>query len=208
MNKTEKISKCREILHKHYSSEKISDNDDIIFLYSIFEGHNDWEQKMGCGVEYITTTNTKYGNKCFVIYRLDGTSTDISFMHCITNRSKIYEIKKACRSSIRQIIVDFRNKNVQFGTSKCPFTNEILYVENTHIDHYDMSFDELFKIWLNDYNQDYLHSKINQQVDNTMEMFFEDEEIIKKFIEFHNKNTHLRAISKKANLSKLSKNTI
>jgi hypothetical protein len=53
-----------------------------------------------------------------------------------------------------------------------------------------------------------LYNKTNKSVSGVnsgTHSYFVDENIIADFIEFHNKNTHLRAVSKRANLSDLRK---
>ena len=71
----------------------------------------------------------------------------------------------------------------------CHITNEILEKDNTHIDHYDMEFDEVYQIWSKNYTEEYLFSKINKTEDNSYETYFVDDNIKKDFIEFHNQNT-------------------
>jgi len=204
MKKTEKINKCREILHKYPICSKISDFDELKFLQSIFEGHSEWNLKKGVGIDFITVEFTAYKNKCFFIHRIDKSKTDISFMHSITNRSDISKIKLACRNSIREIIVKFRSENVIFGKTKCPITGEILTNQNTHIDHYELTFNDLFNKWIENKNIDLLVKNLNETEDNNLETYFTDNQISIDFINYHNPNTHLRAVSKQANLSILN----
>ena len=167
---------------------------------SIFENHSDWELKKGVGISSISVVKNMF-NKCFQLNRLDGTFTDISFTHSITNRSKSYEVKKACRNAIRNCIVKFRNENVIYGVSVCPISGEILSKENTHIDHYDLTFDLMFNLWIVQQDFDYLFSKINETKDNCVLTCFTDVNITNDFIAFHNQNSKLRAVSINANLS-------
>lgn len=201
MNKKDKIERCRHILYKYNVGDTITDINDGYFLLSIFKNHSEWETKKGVGISTISVINNFFKTRCFQLNRIDGTSTDISFTHSISNVSKISEIKKACRTAIRDEIVKFRNANVEFGKTTCAFTNEILTSENTHIDHYDLSFDEMFNIWSSTQNLDYLHSKINETEDNSFTTYFTDSSIINDFVKFHNENCKLRAVSKTANLS-------
>lgn len=204
MTKTDKINKCRAILHKYPINSRISDFNDIKFLQSIFEGHSEWDLKKGSGIDFISIKNTPYNNQCFYLHRTDNTETDISFMHSISNRSDKANIKTACRSAIRAIVTDFRDKNVIFHKSKCPITGEILTPLNTHIDHYDLTFNDLFNLWIKDKDIDSLKRNICETKDRDLETYFTDSEIIIDFRGFHNRNTHLRAVSKSANLSILN----
>lgn len=196
MTKKQLTDRCKSILHSGQISQ--ADHD---FLLAVFEMHSDFEQKKGVGIKKFTVKTTQYGNKCFFIIRTDGTETDISFTHAINKPSKIYIIKKACRSAIRNEIAYFKYTTVKFGLDKCPFTGEILTGENTHIDHYDMQFNEMFNIWIKKYDIDFLHSKINETKDNTYTTEFTDNVIIDDFVSFHNSHCKLRAVSKTANLT-------
>lgn len=204
MNKSQKLQKCREILNNATLGERIN-LEDSKFLWKIFEGHEHWEQKRGCGIKYFTVEKSDYKNRCFFIYRKDGSKTDISFHQSITKRDKLTELRIACRSAIKNEILEFKN-NVKFGQDKCPFTGEILYRENTHIDHYDLTFEEVFQLWIKGKKIEELISCLNEGGDMSMEVFFTDDKIVKDFKSFHNKHTHLRAISKIANISILRKN--
>jgi hypothetical protein len=92
---------------------------------------------------------------------------------------------------------------VIYGSSKCPITQEVLTMENTQIDHFDLPFEEMFTNWLKRYDIDYLFSKINETADNDIITCFTDEVIIEDFVNYHNENSKLRAVSKRANLSTL-----
>ena len=200
MNKKQKTEKCREILYKYAVNENISNEEDIQFLLSIFENHSEWVFKQGVGIKSISVVKNMF-NKCFQLNRIDGTFTDISFVHSITNRSKLAEIKKACRTAIRKEIVKFRDESVIFNASICPITSEVLTKENTHIDHYDLTFDLMFNLWVVQHDFDFLYSKVNETKDNCVVTCFTDGSIIEDFVNFHNQKSKLRAVSKNANLS-------
>ena len=201
MNKTQKTSKCQEILRNYQANSIVANQDEISFLFSIFELHSDWDLKKGVGIKSISVIETRFNNKCFQINRTDGSYTDISFKESITNTSKKSTVKKACRTAIRDQVDIFRNRNVTYGVSRCPFTDEVLTEGNTHIDHYDLTFDEMFNLWIIEQNFDYLLSKVNKTNDNSLTTRFTDDVIIDGFILFHNSKCKLRAVSKNANLS-------
>lgn len=206
MKKAEKTNRCREILYKYPAGTRICNDLDVAFLYNIFEGHSEWDSKCGVGIDFFTVESTTYrNNKCFVIHRKDGTSTDISFVHSITNRSDLFNIKKACRFAVNDIITQFRVEKVIYGETRCPITGEILILGNTHIDHYNLTFNELFNEWVKTKDIKKLASNINETSDNNIITKFTDNSISDDFIIFHNSNTHLRAVSKIANLSLLKK---
>lgn len=200
-NKTIKKERCSAILNSYKIGDVVSVQD-ARFLLSIFENHPQWQMKKGVGIKSISVVKNTF-NRCFQINRIDGTFTDISFLHSIKEHSRLSIVKKACRDAIRGHIVRFRDENVVFGQSVCPFTGEILTKANTHIDHYDLTFEEMFTLWRAKYDLEYLYSKVNETIDNSVVTSFSDASIISDFVAFHNANTKLRAVSKTANLSLL-----
>jgi hypothetical protein len=199
MTKKEIIERCKKMLNNQ--DEPI----DYDFLLSkVFPLHPEWEQKQGVGIKEIKVGKTKYFNNCFVIYRIDGSCTDISYMKSINNPSKKFQIKSALRDAIKHDIQEFR-KTIKYGIDRCIFTDEILLPENTHIDHFDLDFNVLANKFIEIHGEDYLFGEINIMKDNVYETTFNNLLLILKFRYFHNANTNLRAISKKANLSRPKK---
>lgn len=202
MTKVKIKEKCRFILQEKYNiGDVISDEADKTFLLEIFSCHPDYSKKKGSGIDYISVKKTLYQDRCFYIHRTDGSSTDISYNKCINSPSKKSIINSACRNAIRSEITSYRDSNVEYGVSVCPFTNEILYEHNTHVDHYDMTFSEMFNSWISTKDIDTVYSFIADKQDNSMETSFKSfSYIIPEFIEFHNKHCKLRCISEKANM--------
>ena len=200
MNKKQKIEKCRKILYSYHINETIDNEEDLEYLLSIFENHSEWELKKGVGIQSISIMKNIY-NTCFQLNRIDGSSTDISFMHSISTLTQNDIVKKACRSAISHIILNFIKEHVEYGVSVCPITNEILTRENINIDHYDMDFNSMFRLWVAQYDIKYLHSQINETEDNIVITYFVNESIKDNFIDFHNKHCKLRAVTQKANAS-------
>lgn len=203
MTKTKIKETAKIILHKYKVGEWIDDESDYYFLLNLFSNHPDWDIKKGSGIIGITTRVTKYGNKCFSILRSDGSETDISYIHSISPYSKRSDIKAACRTAIIPEINKVRLR-INYGVDRCEFTGEILTPGNTHIDHYDLTFNDLFNNWMVDKDTEEIHKLLNDGTkDGVVSIEFIDDYIKKDFITYHNANTHLRAVSKKANLSLL-----
>jgi hypothetical protein len=202
MNKKEKKEKCREIL---YSNKEISKKNQI-FLVDVFKNHREWNVKKGVGVDYIYVDvahhDKSYNQKCFYIARKDGSVTDISYNKSIHPPSKFTDISTACRYSVKEEIEKFKTQNIIFGITKCAITNTILKYDETHIDHYDLDFEDLVKYWLKEKNVNEIFKSINTTKDLTFETFFTKQELNSSFIEFHNSNTNLRAVTANANLTR------
>lgn len=202
MNKKEKKQKCKDIL---YSNKEIS-KEDKFFLINVFTNHREWDLKKGVGVKHIYVDNAKhqksYNQKCFYIVRNDGTVTDISYNKSIHPPSKLTDISTACRYAVKEEIENFKKQNIIFGISKCAITNTILKYDQTHIDHYDLDFKDLVKNWLKEKDISEIFKSINTTKDLTFETFFTKQELNNSFIEFHNNNTNLRAVTANSNLTR------
>lgn len=198
MTKKEKTERCQYILYSYVG--EVAYDDDVEFLYSIFEQHSEWEQKKGCGVDFFYVGKSQYNNLCFFIKRLDGTATDISFTSAITKPSKRSKVIKACRTAIEPDIEKFRKENIVYGETKCALSGQILIPQNTHIDHYELSFNDLFNKWIKNIDFDVAYSFVCETKDNECKTYFINQHIIDDFVWFHNTNTHLRAVTKDANL--------
>lgn len=53
-------------------------------LRSLLKKHTEYEQKIGPGVAHFEVIDGGFGTQCFKIVRIDGTSDDFSYKHCIT----------------------------------------------------------------------------------------------------------------------------
>lgn len=195
MKKKDQIKFCQSIIASGTVSQV-----ELPTLISILSQHSEWEEKVGVGLKSISIGAGQYGTKCFYINRIDGTMEDISFRHAISPRTPLSQIKSACRYAIREVIEQKRN-TVNFGVDKCPFTGEFLLPDNTHIDHYDKTFAELFNFWFLGQNEELLFKAVNKTVGGGTHTYFTDNQINSDFLNFHNRNTHLRAVSSYANLS-------
>ena len=202
-NKTQLTKIARYILKntKGIVEKKHSD----FLIKHIFSNHPNFKEKVGCGIHHIEVRHNKYNQDNFYIVRIDNTSTDISYVKSLKYPNKYSRVMRACRSAVYGEIQKERDKiELPFV---CPLTSEIITDKHLiHIDHYDLTFEELFNRWVSDKDIDYLYSlTLDSKKDNSLDTYFTDQEIINDFISYHNKNTHLRAVSANANLSVLRK---
>jgi len=194
MTKTEILNKCKQLLN----GNKLT-HDDKVFLISVFKNHSDWDSKKGSNPKDIIIEKTSWGNNCFFILREDGTKTDISYIKALTKPSHKKEVLIALRYAVKDEIYNYRLNNIVFGETKCAISNEILFKDNTHIDHYNLTFNELAKNWLR--NKDLNSIKVNESIDNSYDTYLLDKDLEADFIKYHNENTNLRGVTKTVNLS-------
>ena len=205
-NKKEKTKRCKYILDN--SDVRVEDKYSRFLMKYIFPYHPEWKDKEGVGIDHIEVRPDGYGHKCFYLIRKDSTVTDISYLTSITPPSKKEQVRTACRTAIRPTIKDIKN-SVKLPY-RCPITGDIITsMEDIQIDHYDMEFNDVFELWIKDKDLDWLYEDVmKSNVDGSTITSFKDESIIKDFIEFHNTHTHLRVVSKKANLSVLKRKSV
>ena len=162
MNKTHLIKECRRILYSDSINYK-----DTLFLNEILSMHPDYETKKGGGVKYYFVKQNRYGKCGFNIMRIDGTTTDFSFMKCISPPTKEKIIKAACRSAIRPTIKAFKRNDL----------NEV--------HHSGTTFNQIFEYWIKENKG--IDLRTNKSKDNSQETYFINRETTNSFVCFHNK---------------------
>lgn len=201
--KKEMQKECRRILNE--TTNVVSKENSEFLMEKVFPNHFDWDEKKGVGVDHIKVRQAQYGTKCFYIVRTDGTETDISYMSCIYPHTKMNDIMAACRTSVSDIIENMRN-SIRLPFT-CPITGDVITKKtDINIDHYDLTFKELVELWVKDKDVDELYADVcKSKRDKSTETYFTNPILSMDFYDFHNKHTHLRAVSERANLSVLKR---
>ena len=194
MTNKEKLHWCSYLLNKHRIGYTLNEKEKS-FMLDIFSNHHNWEEKKGVGIDCIKILHNNFGHRGFYLQRVDGSVIDISIGSSVSGKESKYSAKlaSACRTAIRPEIVKFRDNNVTYSVTKCVISGDVLTKENTHIDHYDLTFAEMLKLWLADNPKPALVSKAEWYE-------FEDKDVEAEFVEFHNNNCKLRAVTKEVNI--------
>ena len=150
--------KCREILHGTPLFEFVNEEWSKFLIEEVFPNHPDWEAKVGIGIDHLEVRPDKFRGRCFYIIRRNGSFTDISFKAAIYPPNKKADVKSACRSAIQPMIARIRSAiRVPF---KCPITGEdVIDKRDAHIDHYDLTFNEVFNEWIKGKDIDALYER-------------------------------------------------
>ena len=89
----------------------------------------------------------------------------------------------------------------------------MIYLENLfwikgdfHVDHYNLTFEELVDNWMKIKGMEYLYQRINMNEQMSTITKFVDENLVEEFVLYHDQHTHLRVVTKEENLSSLKKN--
>ena len=204
---------CEAVLRSHEIGDSTNSKETNL-LNSFFRlYHPEWYRKTNGEevIRYEVRDSGAYHTKCFYLVTAYET-TDIGISGCKKKNPSSDEymdsnIKAACRYAIDKPIISplrkkYENRIASGEIIKSAISSNIITdISELHIDHYDMTFNELVEAFINQERREYLFSKINMGEQNSPHTRFVDSEIEDKFISFHEKNTHLRAITKKENLS-------
>lgn len=175
MTKKALTEECRRILY----NENVIEGADFHFMMHILSLHRESELKIGVGVKRIFRQDNLYGTKGFGLERLDGTTTDFSFVKAISHPSQKTEVKTACRHAI------FTWKE---GLRQQPYT--VMH-------HHFVAFDDIVKEWLATQSGDnYKYDlTINPTKDNSQLTYFVNDETRMAFLNFHDRKATIVEVS-------------
>ena len=131
----------KTMLNHYRPGERVSD-DDGLDVVALLERHTEYVMKVGCGVDHFEVVMTEHGTQCFRIVRVDGSGTDFSYPHCISQRapSRKQEVSQAFRRVVRFDL--YRARDIFFaahsdedGLVACAVTGERIGREEAHMDH-------------------------------------------------------------------------
>ena len=111
---------------------------DHSLLLDLVEIHPEAEDKFGVGIKHFTVEiDQEFGTtRHFVIHRIDGTSTDVSFNSAIDGRNTRADRLEAMRRAIAPQITRFAQAKLDtLEPLVCPFMGEQITIENYHVDH-------------------------------------------------------------------------
>ena len=192
---------------KYMLNNDIADYD--FLLDFIRKCHPDAEIKIGCGVKrFFIKQNWQengYGTLGFQIERMDGTTTDFSYIKALNHPSPWQEYCKACRLAVEEDILSFKMKSLLSGVNYCPYTGERLF-KDCHVDHKaPKTFLRLLDKYIDECAVDWKSQKIKPTEDNNSRTEFINPEHSEQFRKWHNVNAELRLLSIIGNLSHAKK---
>lgn len=178
------------------------------FLIALFQHHDEWAEKSVGGVREITTQTTIHGTRCFVLRRHDGTDIDISFSHAIRLipnartsdllPQRLRDFRNAARSAITSQIRAFRDEAL-LQPQSCPVTGENLNRNNAAVDHESPNtFDALVFRFCTEHGVNPLEVRVGSE--GGVVAVFEDQDLLQRWISFHQARAKLRLVSIIGNL--------
>lgn len=191
---------CRNILYKTNYNETINDEDDTL-LRALIERHPEADRKIGCGIKYFTV-RPNMTSRVFYLYRLDGTSTDWSYLSCVTNPSRLTVVKKAARNTVRDQVMEFKKLNFKPGMI-CPITGKTIDSSPlAHVDHTgEFTFDKIVTSFIQEHSLDVNQIELAGTEDNSIQKTWKDPYLSDEFKKYHKEKAVFQIVHEFANLS-------
>jgi len=173
------------------------------FLCQLVLRHKEAADKIGSGIKHFKVlTNTNYGgkNRCFYLFRTDGTHTDFSYQKCVATPSPWQMYMDALRTAVIEQIIAARE--AAFGRSEeilCPIKNVMITRSACHVDHVAPNTFAALVDRFND--EEWIHEEIPPSTgggDNACGRRLTDKGLEERWRYFHRANARLRVISKEA----------
>lgn len=194
-------ARCR--INQYEAGSRISPDDEHFFA-SLFTLHSEYEEKRGVGIDHIKVERDFHKNRCLYIHRIDGTSIDCSWVHCIQPASHKSIVSMAFRRAVKEIVTAFKEEQIR-KVSICPTLGIPLTYENSHASYNSPRFEILLSNFLNQERLSFdLIQLINPEIaDLDQRGILASIELANKWRAYHQENVELQLLSAEANLRKL-----
>jgi hypothetical protein len=173
------------------------------FLLALLGRHPESDLKIGVGVRQFTVrVNDEYRTKGFWLERLDGTKTDWSFVVCVAPPTHKSEVMKAFRRLIAPQIQNFRARAYEGRTTlPCAITGVIVPFAESHVDHQPPDhFDALAQRFIDACGLTVEKIAVMPTEDGVTFNMLVDDDLGRRWIEYHAQHAKLRITSGPANL--------
>lgn len=193
----------RGIRDRYPDGVQISDEDSR-YLSDLVSIHSEAKTKIGCGISHFTvTTDNRFGTRHFMIYRPDGSYTDVSFLSAINDRNHRRDRLEALRHAIACQILNFKSQCFRTRpVHTCPLRHVPVTENSYHVDHTPPStFLKLVNDWLTEQKIKIDEIQIPPPADN--QIVTEMTNVIQRdsWQAYHAENANLRLVSPLGNLS-------
>lgn len=205
----------KQMLNRYRAGDRVG-ADDGLDLSALLERHNEYTQKVGCGVDHFEVMATDHGTNCFRIVRTDGSGTDFSYRHCITQRppTRKQEVSQAFRRAVQLDLYAARdtffseNKGPD-GKVTCAVTKERIGRDEAHMDHRPpMTFEVIVTTFLGGRGMSLDQVPITSGHDDQVSPEITDSVLAEAFQSYHAKVARLDIVKKAVNLSQSARHRI
>ena len=200
------LEAIRNVRDRYEDRVPLSRADDE-FMRDLLSLHSEAIDKFGVGVSHFTVaTEAVFGgrNRHFVLHRHDGSSSDFSFMHCVTPEAKNRNDRiLALRQAIKEQTWRYREQEFSSGKDLiCPYEQVEITPDNCQIDHQSpWTFDALVLAWLTSEGISLEDVQITPPADNQLVAQMSNAAQSSSWRSFHHANAKLRLLSTRGNLS-------
>ena len=222
MRFTSDKNELRRILNSHKIGECTTEEETAFITVFFRLYHPDWYNKTQGLMQVVTykikaETKHRSDGRCFWLILENGAEEDIGFRilnaHPADKEQYMRKnIAAACRTAVKQPSINpFRDNILKKFKEGLPVYSDlsgkpILDKGDFHIDHYDLTFEDLVEKWIEIKGMKYLYQRINMNDHMSTITKFVDENLVEEFVQYHDQHTHLRVVTKEENLSLLKKN--
>ena len=221
MNFTSGKNELKRILNSHKIGECTTE-EETAFITTFFRRyHPEWyikTQGLMLVVTYKITAETdhKANGRCFWLVLENGEKVDIGYSqlraHLVDKEQYMRQnIAAACRTAGKLPSIEpCRDSILKKFKEGLPVYSDlsgksILDKGDFHVDHYNLTFEELVDNWMKIKGMEYLYQRINMNEQMSTITKFVDENLVEEFVQYHDQHTHLRVVTKEENLSLLKK---
>lgn len=205
----------KTMLRRYQPGERVN-YEDALDVAALLERHTEYTAKIGCGVSHFEVMMTEQGTPCFRIIRKDGSGTDFSYPHCITQRppTRKQEISQAFRRVVRFDLYKardafFATHSDANGNATCAVTGETITRDNAHMDHRPpMTFEVIVTTFLcgRGLSLDQIPLTVGQ--DNQVSPEITDLALAEAFRSYHSSVARLDLVKNTVNLAQSSRNRL
>lgn len=202
----------KEMLGRYKPGNQVNDID-ALDLAALLERHDEYPIKVGVGIDHFEVMMTEHGTPCFRIIRKDGSGTDFSYRHCITQRppTRKQEVSQAFRRVVRFDLYDARDKFIAAnvggdGLIVCAATKERIRPDQAHMDHRPpMTFEVIVTTFLGGRGMALDQVRITAGKDEQVAPELLDEALAVDFRTYHARVAQLDLVKNTINLSQASR---
>lgn len=202
--KSDLCNYIRSIVAK-YQNDRPIDKTDFDFVFDLLRNHPNAEAKIGAGVASIVVRrNPIYpATRGFYLYRIDGSSTDFSWVECVSPSPKRKKVLAALRFAVESQTIAFKRAFFDNGGGHCELTGEPITFVGSHVDHVPpLTFDRLVDQFCCEYGLNLEALPLRDEfADNRYIDVLDDDVVTFRFAEYHRQFANLRVLSRLGNLS-------
>lgn len=203
------------MLNRYSAGDQVTD-DDSLDLAALLERHDEYAQKVGCGVDHFEVMATEHGTNCFRIVRTDGSGTDFSYRHCITQRppTRKQDVSQAFRRAVQLDLYTARDRffaqhRGADGRVTCAVTGERIGRDESHMDHRPpMTFEVIVTTFLEGRGMSLEEVPISRGRDEQVSPEVTDAGLIEAFRSYHTRVAKLDIVRTSVNLSQSARHRI